>query len=54
LIGGFRKEREAFEWDNHVKYRKEKNTHDVKYYALEAGFDIVDEEAGTNDEFLLR
>ena len=37
-----------------MKYRKEKNTHDVKYYALEAGFDIVDEEVGTDDEFLLR
>jgi len=54
LIRGFRREREVFEWDNHAKYRKEKNTHDVTYYAREAGFDIVNEEVETEDGFLLR
>jgi lysosomal acid lipase/cholesteryl ester hydrolase len=49
-----RKKREAFEWDDHAKYRKEKNTHDVRYYAQEAGFDIVNEEVETEDGFLLR
>ncbi|KIM84051.1 hypothetical protein PILCRDRAFT_6891 [Piloderma croceum F 1598] len=54
LIRGFRKEREVFEWDNHARYRKEKNTCDVTYYAREAGFDIVNEEVETEDGFLLR
>jgi lysosomal acid lipase/cholesteryl ester hydrolase len=54
LIRGFREEREVFEWDNPAKYRSEKNTHDVTYYAREAGFDIVNEEVETEDGFLLR
>lgn len=49
------KENEAFEWDNHAKYYgKERNTKDVRYYAREAGFDILDEEVETEDGFLLR
>jgi hypothetical protein len=54
LIRDARKKREVFEWDDHAKYRKERNTHDVKYYAREAGFNIVDEDVETEDGFLLR
>lgn len=54
MIRGFREERKVFEWDDHAKYRKERNTRDVQYYAREAGFDIVDEEVETEDGFVLR
>lgn len=54
FVGSFWKKRQAFEWDDHKKYRNEKNTKDVKYYAHQAGFDIVDEEVETDDGFLLR
>ena len=54
LVGSFWRQRETFDWDDHKKYRNEKNTKDVKYYARQAGFDIVDEEVETDDGFLLR
>lgn len=54
LIRDYRKDKEVFEWDNHEKYKNEKNTQDVRYYAREVGFDIVDEEVETEDGFLLR
>lgn len=54
LVGSFWRKRETFEWDDHKKYRNEKNTKDVRYYARQAGFDIVDEEVKTDDGFLLR
>jgi len=54
LFRDHRKEREVFEWDDPAKYWKERNTHDVRYYAWESGFDIVDEEVETEDGFLLR
>jgi hypothetical protein len=54
LFRDSRTEREVFEWDDHAKYRNERNTCDVRYYAREAGCDIVDEEVETEDGFLLR
>jgi lysosomal acid lipase/cholesteryl ester hydrolase len=54
LYRDLRKVKDAFEWDDHAKYQKERNTDNVRYYAQEAGFDIVDEEVETEDGFLLR
>lgn len=55
VIRRARKEPEVFEWDGHAKYHgKERNTKNVRYYAQEAGFDIVDEVVETEDGFLLR
>ncbi|KAF7974323.1 hypothetical protein HWV62_12366 [Athelia sp. TMB] len=46
--------RQAFEWDDRNKWGEEEATRDVRYYAHQAGFDIVDEEVETEDGFLLR
>ena len=46
----------SFPWDDPARWRKEKCTKDVRYYARSAGegYDIVDEEVETEDGFYLR
>ncbi|TDL29009.1 alpha/beta-hydrolase [Rickenella mellea] len=41
-------------WEDCEKWKKEKCSEDVRYYAQQAGFDIADEEVETEDGFYLR
>jgi pimeloyl-ACP methyl ester carboxylesterase len=54
LLRNFRRKKDTFAWDDPKKYQKERYTDDVRYYAREAGFDIIDETVETGDGFLLR
>lgn len=44
----------TFPWDDHDRWKNEDCVKDVRYYAHAVGFDIVDEEAETEDDYYLR
>lgn len=44
----------TFPWDDHKRWKSEKCVKDVRYYAREAGFEIVNEEVETEDGYFLR
>lgn len=44
----------TFPWDDREKWKSEKCVKDVRYYAQQVGFDIINEEVETDDGFLLR